>query len=222
MGIHRGALIVFEGCDRCGKSTQARRIVERLLSTNRKAEFMCFPDRSTDLGKFIDRYLKNEVELNAREAHLVFAANRQGVVEKMREKLLSGTTLIVDRYLYSGIAYSMAKGTLNQSMEWAKLHDVGELKPDRILFFDIHPSEVKTRSGFGDERLESLDLQTRVYEYMKMLMSEDEELWKTIEAKKNIDDVTEDVWNAVTSVLSSVSNKPLSYVDINPSVCQKC
>lgn len=69
-------------------------------------------DRSSDLGKFIDRYLKKEVEMEPKEAHLVFAANRQALMPVMVKKLLEGTHLIVDRYVYSGIAYTLAKGIL--------------------------------------------------------------------------------------------------------------
>lgn len=69
-------------------------------------------DRTTDLGRFIDRYLKGEVEMEPKEAHLVFAANRQAVVEKMKKKLQSGSHLIVDRYAYSGIAYTLAKSKI--------------------------------------------------------------------------------------------------------------
>lgn len=67
-------------------------------------------DRSSNLGKFIDRYLKNEVKMEPKEAHLVFAANRQALMPMMAKKLLEGTHLIADRYAYSGIAYTLAKG----------------------------------------------------------------------------------------------------------------
>lgn len=44
-GIHsrRGALIVFEGCDRAGKSTQCKKLVEALHQKNIEAEYMSFP-----------------------------------------------------------------------------------------------------------------------------------------------------------------------------------
>lgn len=48
--------------------------------------------------------------MEPKEAHLVFAANRQALMPLMMKKLLEGTHLVVDRYVYSGIAYTLAKG----------------------------------------------------------------------------------------------------------------
>jgi len=41
----RGALIVFEGCDRVGKSTQCKKLVQALHERNIKAEYMSFPGK---------------------------------------------------------------------------------------------------------------------------------------------------------------------------------
>jgi dTMP kinase len=39
----RGAFIVFEGCDRAGKSTQCKKLVQALRQKNIEAEYMSFP-----------------------------------------------------------------------------------------------------------------------------------------------------------------------------------
>uniref|UniRef100_A0A914RWT1 Thymidylate kinase n=1 Tax=Parascaris equorum TaxID=6256 RepID=A0A914RWT1_PAREQ len=41
--VRRGALIVFEGCDRAGKSTQAQRMVGRIQALGERAELISFP-----------------------------------------------------------------------------------------------------------------------------------------------------------------------------------
>jgi dTMP kinase len=50
-GIHsqRGAFIVFEGCDRAGKSTQCKKLVQALCQKNIEAEYMCFPGNNSIL-----------------------------------------------------------------------------------------------------------------------------------------------------------------------------
>ncbi len=60
----RGALIVFEGCDRSGKTTTCQRLVKQLANNVTATEiagevavpaakFMRFPDRSTKIGSVI-------------------------------------------------------------------------------------------------------------------------------------------------------------------------
>lgn len=109
MIVNRGALIVLEGCDRSGKSTQCKKLVESLRKSNILAEKMSFPDRSTVTGKLIAEYLMNKTELNDRTIHLLFSANRWELSKKMERMLNDGITLIVDRYAYSGVAYSAVK-----------------------------------------------------------------------------------------------------------------
>ena len=45
--VRRGCFILFEGCDRCGKTTQAKKLAEYFVSSGQQAEFMRFPDRET-------------------------------------------------------------------------------------------------------------------------------------------------------------------------------
>lgn len=108
--VKRGALIVLEGVDRSGKSTQARKLVESLNNLNIPAELMVFPDRTTHTGKLIAQYLSNkDCQLNDYAIHLLFTANRWENVDKMKKLISEGTTLIVDRYSYSGMAFSAVK-----------------------------------------------------------------------------------------------------------------
>lgn len=91
----RGALIVLEGCDRTGKSTQCKKLVERLTSKGISAKAMHFPgrfsgcsvncvetrlptvDRSASVtGDQIDKYLRNKLNMEDHVIHLLFSANR--------------------------------------------------------------------------------------------------------------------------------------------------
>jgi Thymidylate kinase len=48
--IPRGAFIVFEGCDRSGKTTQAKKLVDYLNKNNIPSQFVNFPDRTISTG----------------------------------------------------------------------------------------------------------------------------------------------------------------------------
>lgn len=71
---------------------------------------MNFPDRSTDCGKLINSYLTNKDNFTDEGIHLLFTLNRWEARKQMEQLLQDGTTLIVDRYSYSGVAFSSAKG----------------------------------------------------------------------------------------------------------------
>ena len=157
--VKRGTLIIFEGCDRSGKTTQCKKIVEYLNSfkesqqiVKENAKFMRFPDRSTEIGKAIDAYLTGQNELDDHVIHLLFSANRWEKVEELKKALLNGTHVIVDRYAFSGVAFSAAKPGL--SLDWCRQPDRGLPKPDLVCFLDVSAKEAKVRGGYGDERYE--------------------------------------------------------------------
>lgn len=72
----RGALVVLEGLDRSGKSSQCSRLVSYLEGQGLSAELWRFPDRTTDVGQMISAYLTNASQLDDHTIHLLFSANR--------------------------------------------------------------------------------------------------------------------------------------------------
>ena len=82
----RGALIVLEGVDRSGKSTQCQKLVDYLNSTDRPAALMRFPDRTTTIGTMINSYLSNATDIDDGCIHLLFSANRWEKKKEMEKK----------------------------------------------------------------------------------------------------------------------------------------
>ncbi|XP_022423945.1 thymidylate kinase isoform X9 [Delphinapterus leucas] len=76
MAGRRGALIVLEGVDRAGKSTQSRKLVDALCAAGHCAELLRFPERSTEIGKLLSSYLEKKSEVEDHSVHLLFSANR--------------------------------------------------------------------------------------------------------------------------------------------------
>ncbi|XP_037774104.1 thymidylate kinase-like [Penaeus monodon] len=109
-----------------------------------------------------------------------------GIIAKDLSELKSGTSIIVDRYAFSGVAFSAAKK--NMSLEWCKKSDAGLPRPDQVLFLDLQPEEAKRRGQFGAERYEKEEFQKRVYENFQLLK---DDVWKVIDAKKSVEDLQE-------------------------------
>ncbi|XP_022174128.1 thymidylate kinase [Myzus persicae] len=156
----RGALIVLEGCDRSGKTTQCAKLVEVLNSMKIPAKKISFPDRSTPIGSLINDYLSRKIELPDRSVHLLFSANRWELEPEIRKQIESGVTLIVDRYSYSGVVFTSAKQCAD--FKWCCGPENGLPKPDIVMFLKLSTSEMAKRSGFGDERYENIEFQNRV------------------------------------------------------------
>jgi len=163
----RGALVVLEGCDRCGKSTQCARLVDRLQKLNHKAELWRFPERSTEIGKIINSYLTKEIELSDQAIHLLYSANRWERVNALKKALDNGTTVVLDRYAYSGVAFSSAKDGMD--LEWCMSPDTGLPAPDLLLHLELTAKEAESRGGFGDERYEVSEFQVKVKEQYSKL-----------------------------------------------------
>jgi dTMP kinase len=70
------------------------------------------------MGKMISSYLSSQMDLDDASIHLLFSANRWEKRALMEAKLRAGTTLVVDRYSYSGVAFSAAKGL---DLDWCKV-----------------------------------------------------------------------------------------------------
>jgi len=156
----RGALIVLEGCDRSGKTTQCAKLVEALTSMKIPAKKISFPDRSTPIGSLINDYLSRKIELPDRSVHLLFSANRWELEPEIRKQIESGVTLIVDRYSYSGVVFTSAKQCVD--FKWCCGPENGLPKPDIVMFLKLSTGEMAKRSGFGDERYENIEFQNRV------------------------------------------------------------
>jgi dTMP kinase len=162
MTTPRGHLIAFEGLDRSGKSTQCELLVSYLRSQGKSVEHLRFPDRTTVIGKMINSYLAGSSQQEDHVIHLLFSANRWEAADSIREKIAAGTTVVVDRYYYSGCVYSAAKQNPFMTLEWCRQPEVGLPRPDVCLFLDIKAEDAAKRGGFGEERYEKQEIQDRV------------------------------------------------------------
>ncbi|KAF9031250.1 thymidylate kinase-like protein [Hymenopellis radicata] len=201
MARRRGAFIVIEGLDRSGKTSQTTQLKERLAKQGKKVELVKFPERTTKIGGMINAYLQSETELDDHAIHLLFSANRWELASTLISQLNDGITIICDRYAFSGIAFSAAKGL---PLSWCRAPDVGLPRPDLVVFLDISAEAARARGGYGAERYEKEELQEKVRGVFGVLCEEGKEDWVTIDAGRDVDEVGEDVWRCVEGFVDGV------------------
>ena len=89
-------------------------------------------------------------------------ANRLAYREELLRKLHEGTTLVVDRYAYSGVAFTAAKGLPGLDRAWCMAPDAGLPAPDAVFFLCLTVEQAAARGGYGEERYEKDEFQVRV------------------------------------------------------------
>jgi dTMP kinase len=150
--------LTFEGCEKSGKSTQARLLSRYLKARGFKTLFIREPG-STVLGEKIRRILldkRNDRMSLATEMLLYMASRAQLVEEVIRPALAKGTVVLCDRFQDSTLAYQgygcgLDIAVLEKTGRWA----TGGLTPDLTLLLDSWESRDKLRSTSSPDRIES-------------------------------------------------------------------
>jgi dTMP kinase len=191
--MERGKFVLFEGGDRCGKTTQARRLVEHLNKLGSPSVLMQFPNRATRIGTVLDSYLTRNLRMDDRALYLMFVANRWEQMDFLHTHLNEGTTVVADRFSFSGVAYSKLE------FAWCVSMERGLPKPDITLLMDMHPSRAQSRDGWGVERFETQDIQHRVRSRFERMRTPE---WHVVDATPPIDVVSGRVQEVVDPILN--------------------
>lgn len=148
-------LIVLEGLDGAGKSTQVRKLKEYLESKG-ALDYIHFPRYDAPVyGELISAFLRGDFGTNEtvhpQLVALIYAEDRHGAVPAVRASLDAGKNVLFDRYVYSNIAYQCAKLNDPERIEslrkWiidTEFGDFGEPKPDLNIFLDVPLSFVES------------------------------------------------------------------------------
>ena len=118
--------IVIEGLDGSGKSTQLKMLRTYLKDNYIDYEYLHFPRTDSRIyGDLVARFLRGELgDINTVNPYLValiYAGDRNDAKDKIRKWLSEDKLVIVDRYVYSNIAFHCAK--LNDQKEIEKLNE---------------------------------------------------------------------------------------------------
>lgn len=160
-------LIVLEGLDGAGKSTQVKLLKEYIQSKGKQLRYLHFPRFDAPVyGDLIAKFLRGDFgainQVHPQLVALLFAEDRRDAAALIREWLGNGDVVLLDRYVYSNIAYQCSKikdkAESDALREWIfnleyNTYDIP--KPDVNLFLDVPISFVDKKlkeNREGDDR----------------------------------------------------------------------
>ena len=144
-----GKLIVIEGTDGSGKSTQFRLLTARLEAENHKFQKLVFPQYAEPSSALIRMYLGGEFgtrpsDVNAYAASAFYAVDRYASYKKVWGQWYEDGGLIVsDRYTTSNAVHQASKEPAEKQAEFLKwLYDfeydkLGLPAPDLVIYLDV-------------------------------------------------------------------------------------
>ncbi len=149
MKIQRGKLIVIEGVDGSGKTTQTDFLITRLKNINKQVQTIKYPRHGKPFfGIMVDEYLSNKFgpadKLDPYLASLIYACDRWETKQQLQSWLSVGNWIVPDRYMTSNLGHQLGK--LNSKEEKDKFikweenleyKTFGIPKPDLVIYLDM-------------------------------------------------------------------------------------
>lgn len=118
-------LIVVEGLDGAGKSTQINLLKNYFGSAGMECSYMHFPRNDAPFfGELVSRFLRGEFgkleDVDPYLVAMIYAGDRKDASELLENWLSAGRYVLLDRYVYSNIAYQCAKTKSDSEREKLK------------------------------------------------------------------------------------------------------
>jgi len=206
--VTRGRFITFEGGEGAGKSTQLKRLAERLRARGLEVVATREPGGSPG-AEAIRELVLNGAEDRwspVTETLLMYAARRDHIERVIAPALARGAWVVCDRFADSTRAYQGAGGGTDPALIAAlEAQVLGEARPDLTLIFDIAPEAglERAQARGGEMRFESkgLAFHQRLREGFLAVVEAEPERCARIDATGSMEAVEAAVWAAVAARL---------------------
>ena len=198
--LNNAKFITFEGIDGCGKSTQARLLLDHMNNSGVETILVREPG-GTNISESIREILlhSSSSQMGDRTESLLMTASRaQLTQEVIIPNIDQGKFVIADRYSDSTLAYQ--GGGRNLDIEWLiELNNYATftLLPDITFFVDIRPEEALRRKDSDKDRIEGegIELQTRVRKTYQILAERFNDRYVIIDGYAEKGDIHQKVLN---------------------------
>jgi len=216
----RGKLVVIEGADGVGRSTQIG-LLKQWLETNGHAVLATRMTRSALAGKGL-REAKKGTTLGRMTMALFYATDFADRLEhEVIPALKAGFIVLTDRYIYTLIARALVRGI---DPNWLREAYGFALKPDRVLYLRAGVDDLVTRvlqNGVFDYWESGMDIHVGndMYEsfvaYQDRMMTEFDKMaedygFKVIDATRSVEEVCTDLKREIAEVLTASRLLPIN------------
>ena len=192
----KGKIIVLEGTDKAGKTTQSRMLAEALKASGKVCVIIDFPDYNTPIGMEIKAFLDGKRDYPAEAKHLLFSANRWEKKKEIESMVENGTIVVMNRYWESNLIYGAANGI---DSSWLLKLDKGLPKEDLVVVILVNPGTSSKRAETQDTFESDPQLASRAYKnYLKFAK---QFRWKVIDGSKSKDQVHQEVMKIIRKEL---------------------
>jgi dTMP kinase len=200
--VTRGRLIVFEGGEASGKSTQAARLAAQLGAV------LTREPGGTDIGKRIREIVLDpgaSAMASTAEALLMAADRAQHVTEVIEPALATGKDVVTDRYVPSSLAYQgYGRGLDVEQLLRLSAEFAGAMQADLVVLLDI-PASIAAERLEGRDRMEAAgdEFHARVAEGYRRMAAAHPDRWVVVDGQGSVDEVATRVREAVEKWQSS-------------------
>lgn len=192
----RGKIIVIEGTDKAGKTSQSRMLAETLKVSGKVCVILDFPDYTTPIGMEIKAFLEGKRDYLPEVKHLLFSANRWEKKKEIESMLENGTIIVMNRYWQSNLVYGVANG---MDINWLLRLDKGLPKEDIVLMILVNPNISAKRAEMQDAFESDPQLAAKAYKnYLKFAK---QYRWKVIDGSKSKEQVHQEITKIIRKEL---------------------
>ncbi len=199
------AFIVFEGGDGSGKSTQIKRLRNKLARRRYLYTFTREPG-GTPLGENLRKILKTRNDLSPLGELLLFIAARQQLINQVIIPAIdSGKHILSDRFTASTVAYQgYGRGLDIPHIVSLNKLATGDIEPDLTILLDMPPEIALSRmSGRKKDTFDNSELSfhKRVRQGFLEQAQSDKSKWLVLDANLPANKLAIEIWNKVKTLL---------------------
>ena len=139
-------LIIFEGIECSGKSTQLNNVVIFLKKNKKKFLYLREPGGTNNSEKLRKLILDKKSNFNKFTDFLLYMASRSENMEKIIKKYYKKRIILIDRFIYSTIAYQHYGFGIDKNLiNTLNNYIIANVKPDHIFFHTVSNKSLKKR-----------------------------------------------------------------------------